>query len=235
MGAQKTLRASGRTAAEEATKEAAQEAEKPVEPQLDVERRRRFEGTGLTRMPLDWGDEDKIMVARIHTAVRKRISIEFADLLDLMYDLLVRVRELEIEPDTGSAIPDPDREGYPKFKRLPRGGYIEHWDQLTGKVRERYLFQITTGIVEWERRATSSWAEAMLAKARWEEVYGLGFESIDNPRATIGDREARAKVASADARYFAIFVSYYSRTAEGLVRNMGLLGQRLKDVHTAGH
>lgn len=231
MTVQKPIRASGRTAAQEATKEAAQEAEQPVEPQLDVERRRRFQSPGFTRMPLEWGGEDQLMMARIHAAVHKRIQTEFADLLDLWFDLVVRVRELEVDPETGEAVPDKD--GYPTFKRSASGAYIEHWDALTGRIRERYLFQITTSLVEWEQRATALWAEAMMAKAQWEEAYGLGFESLDLPRATIQDREARAKVDSAQARYFAVFVSYYSRMAEGLVRNMGQLGQRLKDVHVA--
>lgn len=231
MGAQSAVRASGRSPAEEATREASKEADRPVEPELDVDRRKRFRTTSFARMPLDWSAEDKMMVARIHRTVEKRIQTEFADLLDLWYELLARVREFEYDPDTGAVIPDED--GYPRFRRTSTGAFVENWERITGKERERYIFQITTNLVDWQQRAARMWAEAMFAKAQWEEAYGLGFESIEGAKATIQDREARAKIESSQKRYFAIYVSYYSRVADGYVRSIETLGQRMKDVHVA--
>lgn len=224
MVAAAATHANGRTVTEDVVREVAAEVDEPVKVELDSERRTGFRRTGFSRMQLDWKPDDAIMMKRIHQAVDRKIEEYFDDLLALWYDILARVRVQEESPG-------PD--GLPVWERTITGAYVENWERLGSRERERYIYQITTSIMDWEKRASQAWAEAMFAKAQWEEAFATGFQSVKDGKATVDARTAEGKVYSADERYFAIYLSYYSRVAEGHVRGMRDLAQRIKDVHVA--
>ncbi len=218
----------------ENVREAADRGEQELDTELVVEtpgdREVKFKYRGMARMPVQFRRDDFVMMKRVHQVIRDRINTEFVDLIELTYDVLSRVRTLLRDAD-GNVIPD--KNGDPSWERTLTGSYVEHWDRLGSKERERYIFQITTNIIDWEQRSTEAWAEAMFAKARWREEFSEGYLSATVTRDRIEDREAAGNRAAADDYYFAILASYYSRQAEGLVRGMKDLGQRLKDIHMA--
>jgi hypothetical protein len=229
MVAQNALRKSGMTTGEEATDAAALEAAQQLDVQLPDERARKFRTPGFARMHTAWQGEDAMVINRVHALVQQRIFDEFDDLHTVLYDLFDIVRTKALDPVTQR--PKLDADGLPLWRRKPNGDFEEDWSRLTSKQRETALFTITTRLVAWSEMATRAWAEAMFAKVKWEETYAEGFEADPNPRATIPTREAQAQLAGSEDKYFAVYVTYYSRRAESLVRYMELLGQRLKDVY----
>ena len=76
--------------------------------------------------------------------------------------------------------------------------------------------------------SSDAWGEAMFAKAMWEETFSIGYSA--SVSGTIDDRTAAGRIGAAEERYFAIFMTLYSRKAEAITRSMALLGQRLKDT-----
>lgn len=231
MVAKDQSRANGKTAGEEIVKELSEEFEQPASVELPDERERKFKSPGFSRMRTEWRGEDAAMMGAVHAAIDRLIENSFEDAFAIMHEVYDTVREPVLDPQTGE--PQRDAYGLTVWKQTPTGLYEEDWSRLTYKQRERFLYLITTRLFEWTQRAAASWAEAMFAKAKWEDAFSLGYESLDNPKATIGDREARAKVASRDDRYFAIYMSYYSKKADSIVRSLELLSQRLKDVHVS--
>jgi hypothetical protein len=219
----------GKTAGEDLVAEEAKGFDQPAAVQLPEERARRFRSPGLARMRTDWRGEDGMVVVRMHTAVETRITEHFADAYRIMFDLYSVVRE----PIMDDGEPRMDGDGFPVWRQTASGAFVEDWERLTSRQREKFLFQITTKLFDWSQRAAFAWGEAMFAKGIWEESFSEGYESLPGSKPTVDDRTARAKILSAEERYFALFLSYYSRRADSIVRNMELLSQRLKDVHVS--
>lgn len=221
-------RQNDKTAGEEIVKGESETFEEPMNVELPEERERRFQRVGLSRLRIDWRGEDAMMMARVHQVVDTKLFEDFQDVYSIMFELYEVVREPVMDGDQ----PQLDQVGFPVWRRTPSGNYVEDWSKLTSRQRERFLFQITTRLFEWQQRAIAAWAEAMFAKAVWEEAFSKGYESLAGNK-TVEARTSHAKVESADDRYFAIFVTYYSRKAESVVKTMELLSQRLKDVHVS--
>jgi hypothetical protein len=221
---------------EKDVREATDRVDEEMTSELSVEtpgdRETRFKFRGMARMPTRFKEDDRIMMIRVHKVVRQQIEAKFQDLIDLTYHILSQVRVMRRNED-GSVVPDEN--GYPTWERTETGSFIEDWSVFRGREREKYIFQISTNIIEWDRLSTEAWAEAMFAKARWREEFSDGYISFkaDGKRDRIEDREAAATLAASEDYYFAILASYYSRMAENLVRDVRELGQRLKDVHMA--
>lgn len=222
-------RNSGETTADEVSKELAAQNDKLVTEDITQkevdEDRRRWRTPAFQRMRLEWSGPDEKIVRDAIATVEGRLVKDFVDAYEVMNEVYELVRAPEIDPLTSQ--PVRDQWGYVVWKRTPSGGYDEDWTRLTSKQRENLLFKITTRIFEWYQRADNVWTEAMFAKAQWEERFSIKF---DEPASgTVDDRTAKGRMGAAEERYFAIFLSAYSRKADHLVRTMELLGQRLKD------
>jgi hypothetical protein len=227
-------RASGKTTGEEVTKEVVEDADKDLTVELPEERERQFQTPGFSRIRLQWRGPEAQVISMMHSTVQNRLDSHFADAYAIMWEIYDVVREKVTDPASGEALLDSD--GLPIWRKAASGMYAEDWSRLTHRERERFLFQITTRLGEWEQIATESWAEAMFSKAAWEESFAIGFESlptVSSTRPTVDDRTQRGRLESREDRYFAIYCTYYSKKAEALTRNMSLLAQRLKDVHVA--
>lgn len=225
MVARAKERASGLTAAsEEATAEAAKMTE-PIEAAvMPEERERKFRTPGFSRMRFDWSPEDRVVVSMAQRSVEERVLANFADAYQTMYEVYDLVRT-PVTDEAGE--PRKDEYGFTIWRRSPSGSYDEDWTKLSLKEKERFLFEITTRMFEWEQRAADAWGESMFAKAQWEERFAIAF---DAPMAgTVDDRRAAGNKDATEERYFAIFVTLYSRKADAIVRSLALLGQRLKD------
>lgn len=223
-------RANGRTAGEEIAREAMKDFDKTTEVELPDDRQRRFRTAGFSRMPTTWEGADAATMHSVHAQVSKLIDESFEDAFLLMYEIYEIVREVETD-DQGNAVVD--EHDLPVWKRTVTGRPVENWDRLTMKQRERFIFQIGTRLMDWKQRATEMWAEAMFSKAKWEDEFSIGYEELEGTKPTIGDREARGRLVSREARYFAIYASYLSRKADAVVSVMEQLSQRLKDVHVS--
>jgi hypothetical protein len=226
-------RKSGAAQAEEVTRDEAAaldesiEATMPEDPKLPedpTKQRPAFRSPGFSRMRTEWYGEDAITMRTIQGAIDERILHEYADAYQIMADIFDLVREPLVE---GGDV-QYDRHGFPMWRRNPNGSYVEDWTRLTAREKEGFLFSITTKLFGWEERAAKAWTEAMFAKAKWEENFSGNYrEPVEG---TIEDRTAYAKEKVAEDRYFAVFVSAYSRRAEAIARTMNLIAQRLKDT-----
>jgi hypothetical protein len=219
------VRASGSTQAEEVTKEVSEKSDEPIEVQMPEERERTFRTPGFARMRMDWRGEDRPIIAQARSLVEGRIMRNFADAYEIMNEVYDLVREPEVDETTGEI--KTDQWGWKVWRRLPSGGWDEDFTRLTRAQKEDFLFKITTRLFDWSQRSADAWAEAMFAKAQWEEAHSISYDAPMH--GTIDDRRAAAGMAAAEERYFAIFLTTYSRKAEAIVRNLELLGQRLKD------
>lgn len=220
------IRAHGESAAsEEAKAEVENLTEPPETDVLDEERKRTFRTPGFSRMRTQWNSADRQVIQHAQSVVDGRILHNFEDAYQVMHEVYDLVRTPEVNPETGEILTD--QWGFPIWKKTNTGSYEEDWSRLTKRERENLLFTITTRLFDWEQRAADAWGEAMFAKAQFEERFAIGF---DEPMSgTVDDRRAHANIESREERYFAIFLTLYSRKAEAVVRTLSLLGQRLKD------
>jgi hypothetical protein len=227
-------RGTGKTPGEENVEKARAEFEKQISPQLPEDRQRRFRHPGLSRMRFEWAPEDQLVVNRVHQLVEKTLQTTFEDLYGLLFELYSVVRIPEYDPASQEILCD--RYGLPMWVKTATGEYEEDWTQLNRRQRERFLFQITTRLVDWQQRAAQFWVESMVSKVNWEERFAIGFESLEPISATKpteADRRERGNREAVEDRHFAVFQTYLSRRADALVRTMDVLGQRIRDVHMA--
>ncbi|MGA5598464.1 hypothetical protein ACPCSE_29940 [Streptomyces cellulosae] len=210
--------------------EIAREADGPVEPDIDPDRTRETTRTGFSRMRTDWRPGESAEVAGITQQAQGLIHRAFPDAYLIMNELWQLVREPVVNERTGEI--QTDLFGWPVWKKWPSGAYIEDYTKLTDREKDDFLLRITTGLLEWEQKASTLWLEAMLAKGRWEESMATGFVAPTG-RATVEERTQRGRSFAAEDRYHAIFRSAVSRSAEALVKSMERIGQRLKDSLTA--
>jgi hypothetical protein len=210
--------------------EIAREADAPLTVDIDPDRTRETSTTGFARMRTDWRPGDSAEILGIVQQASGIIHRTFPDAYLIMNELWGLVREPVANETTGEI--ETDVFGWPVWKKWDSGAYIEDYARLTAREKEDFLLRITTGLLEWEQKASRSWLEAMLAKGRWEEAMATGFISPTG-RVTVEERTQRGRAYAAEDRYHAIFRAAVSRSAEQLVRSLERLGQRLKDSLTA--
>ncbi|MFD8650689.1 hypothetical protein [Streptomyces mirabilis] len=211
--------------------EIAREADEPLTVDIDPDRTRETSSTGFARMRTDWRPGEGAEILGIVQQASGIIHRTFPDAYLIMNELWELVRNPVVVVGTGEI--KTDIFGWPEWVKLPSGAYEEDYTRLTAREKEEFLLRITTGLLEWEQKASSVWLEAMLAKGRWEEAMATGFTAPMQGRTTVEDRTQRGRVYAAEDRYHAIFRAAVSRSAEQLVRSMERLGQRLKDSLTA--
>lgn len=240
------VRASGRTPADEAAAEEAKGLDTPVEQDGDPvdggltggvvdrpENRRMSLTPAFSRMRTDWNGPDRDVIRDMHRGAEMLIRESFGDLFDILFEIYSLVRTEQVNPETGEIVTDAF--GVPEWARVSgTNSYAEDWTRVGYKEREELIFKITTGLFRWAQTRDQMWAEAMFARAQFEESFAHGFESLHNDKATIDDRTARARKLAAEYRYHAVYASYLSRRADSVVRAAELLGQRLKDLVQAG-
>lgn len=180
---------------------------------------------GFQRMRLDWSSDDRDVLNRAKSTAEGRLYREFPEVYRLLYRVYDIVREKETDPKTGEIMLDQWQ--LPKWKKNQVGSFLEDFSKLGIKEKEDILFTITTHLVEWQQLAADAWGEAMFAKAQWEERFAMGYDAPMS--GTIEARTAAGRLDSRDERYFALYVSMYSRKADALMRSVELLGQRIKD------
>lgn len=230
------VRGSGRKASEEEAEAKSKADQQPLDPTGESEDLTSppgpahighdlFSTPGFARMRTEWRGPEGSVVRSALRSVDDKLVETFADAYALMHEVFEVVRQPEVNADGEMVV---DRFGFPVWKRTAAGGWVEDWSQLTPRQRENFLFQITTRLFDWEQRAADIWGEAMFARVQWEEQFSIKFDAPMS--GTEADRTAVGRTGSIDERYFAVFVSLYSRKADGLVRTMALLGQRLKDA-----
>lgn len=235
-------RASGRTTADEVAAKEAKETLAPVEPVGDPMQGGLTGGPAtrpedvhmsmtpaFSRMRTDFNSPDRDVIQQMHRGADVMIQNTFGEIPDIFFEVYSIVREPLVDKQTGEG--KTDSFGVPEWRKVEgTNSYFEDWTRLGYKERENLLFKITTGVFRWTQRRDQIWAEAMFARAQFEEAFAHGYEEIKNEKATIDDRTARARRLSAEFRYHSVYASYLSRRADSIVRSAELLGQRLKDT-----
>lgn len=220
-----TVRASGESAAVEESKEEVEKLPEPIEVELPEEREKTFRTPGFARMRLDWSSDDRKVIQHAQGVVEGRIIANFIDAYQVMHEIYDLVRTPEVDPETGEI--KTDQWGFRVWKRTESGSYEEDWSKLTLREKERFLFTITTRLFDWEQRAADAWGEAMFAKAQFEERFAIAFDAPMH--GTVDDRRAKGNIDAREERYFAIFLTLYSKKSEAVVRTVALIAQRIKD------
>jgi hypothetical protein len=225
-----SVRISGKTTSEEVTADQRDQLDEQINPELPDERERKFQRAGFSRPKMEWTPEQRLNIVSMHQAVNDRLLQTFEDAYRVMHELFELIREPVMV--NGEVIRD--RNGNPEYRKTAAGLPVEDWGKLTSRERERFLYLITTRLFVWEQRATEAWAESMYAKVEWEMSFSDGFAKLEQgQKDTIEGRTAQGKLNAREDHYMAIFVTYYSRKADSLVRSMERLSQRLKDIHVA--
>jgi len=97
----------------------------------------------------------------------------------------------------------------------------------------RFYMLTTARLFEWEQAEADAWGEALIGKSRYRDAFAVGYESPQiTGRPTVDDRKQRGQLLARDAEYFAVYLSWYSKRAEAVVRSMVRVNQRLKDIVT---
>lgn len=206
-----------------------EEADRLPEVDPHDDRTRENTGTGLSRMRLEWGDEDAEAVMGLHQIIDSVILEHFAGAYQVMNDLYEIVREPKVNPATGEI--ETDENGFTVWERTESGAYIEDYSRLGSKEIKDFLFKITTRLFQWEQTAAMLKGDSQFAKAVWEQ--SLARHYVDSRTAgarTVEDRTQAARSGSRQDRLFSIFCTVVSWRADAIVRSMSLLSQRMKDV-----
>lgn len=217
--------------ANRALAEVAREADRPMHVDPAPDRTRLFSSMSFSRMRTSWnpGEQEVIDAARAQSD--RELTREFGEVYRILNKVYEIVRTPVRDPETG--VPITDRFGLIIWQTDHLGMVLEDWSRLTERDKDGLIHEITTHLVMWEQKAADFWAEAMFAKALWEENFAITFVEtplVENKRPTVEDRTQNAQVAAREQRYLAIYMSVRSKKAESLVRSMALLSQRLKDT-----
>jgi hypothetical protein len=210
--------------------ELAREADKPLTVDIDPDRTRETATAGFSRMRTEWRPGEGAEVAGIVQQAQGIIYRAFPDAYLVMNELWMLVREPIVDQGTGEI--KTNLFGWPEWQKHPSGAYVEDYTRLANREKDDFLLRITTGLLEWEQKASTLWLESMLAKGRWEESMATGFVSPTG-RVTVEERTQRGRAYAAEDRYHAIFRAAVSRSADSLIRSLERIGQRLKDSLTA--
>lgn len=221
-------RASGEPAAEEVAKEEGENLEVPLEVEMPEERAKKFRNPGFQRMRFDWHSDDKPIIDRAKSYVQSQVLHLFSDAYEVINDIYEIVRE-PARDEAGE--PLRDQFGFTIYKS-EHGKIDEDFNRLTLRQKEHFMFLITSRMFDWEQRSNDLWLEAMMAKSMFEERFAIGFDAP--VVGTVDDRRAAGNLDAREERYFAIYLTALSRRAEGLVRSMATIGQRLKDSLSPG-
>jgi hypothetical protein len=220
-------------AAEQASRvlaEVSKEADEPMDVEMDPDRTRENTSTGLSRIRTDYFNDDDAEIQSIIAEVEGVLRRTFPGVYMVMNDLWMHVRKPVANPATGEMMLDIF--GWPVWEKLPGGAYDEDYSRLTNAEKDHFLLQITTLVGEWGQEAENLRAHAQFRKVLWEGAMADGFVAPTG-RVTVEERTQRGRAASMDDRLRAVYRHVLSRKAERLVRDMELLGQRLKDSLTA--
>jgi hypothetical protein len=211
--------------------EVVRDADTPVTVDPAPDRTRLFSSLNFSRMRTSWNPGEQEVIDAAKSQADRELGRDFNDLYRILHKVYEIVRTPVRDRDTGQ--PVTDRHGLIVWETDHLGMVLEDWSRLTERDKDGLIHEITTHLVMWEQKAADFWAEAMFAKALWEEHFAITFVEtplVENRRPTVEDRTQNAQVAAREQRYLAIYMSVRSKKAEALVRSMALLSQRLKDT-----
>lgn len=211
--------------------ELAREADAPMEVDIDPDRTREFTQTGVvSRMRrTEWRPGDAAEIAGVEAEADGIIHREFPNVFLIMNEIWLLVRKPVLDQD-GEMVRD--LYGWPEWQKLPSGAYIEDYTRLTNSEKDNFLLRITMNLLEWEQKAARLRGGSQYARVRWEEAMSEGFIAPTG-RLTVEERTQRGRAHAIDDRYFGVFRSSLSYTADALIKSVERIGQRLKDSLTA--
>lgn len=211
-----------------AVQERLEAADNPAEVDLHEDRTKEFKSPNFSRFPTEWDGPYADVVRGIHDVAEARLLQEFGGALKLLHDIYDIVREPVVDKKTGEV--ETDKQGFVIHKKDIFGYYVEDYSRLTIRQKDDFIHRITVHLFEWEQRAAGAWGNAMLAKGVYEETFAEAFVGKQEGKGTDAMRENHARATATSERFFGVFLSYYSRKADAVVRSMTLICQRLKDT-----
>jgi hypothetical protein len=198
--------------------------DKPVEPDISVDRTREVTRSSFSRMRVVWKREELAQLQFVSSTADAMLRSQFAYLYWFLdNELYPAVREPETDSD-GVVLRDLNNNI--RWRRDENDRIIERWDRMGDETRRQLLYSINTHLIAWRQQAATSWGSAMFAKGMWEEVFANGYTGARGPKLTIDDKTQAARLVSAEERYFAVFLTMVSKRADALVKSM----ERMEDM-----
>lgn len=210
---------------ESAIEELIADSDTPAEVEMHDDKTRENRTPGFSRMRFNWNNEDQQVIQAVHQVADNRLLVDFSDAYEILNAIYEVVRDPQVD-ENGEIMTD--RYGFVIWSKTENGSYQEDFSRLSIKEKEHLLHQITVRLFAWEQKAAGAWADAMFAKAQWEERFALAFKEIPvGGRKTDESMMQQGRIGSREERYYALFESYYSRKADALVRSMDRIALRL--------
>lgn len=196
-------------------------AEEPMTSDPHPDRTQEVTRAGFSRMRSGWAGDDARMVMELEALsdriVRSRLAAAFA--------IIERIQRHVRVPATdrnGEVLTYDD--GTPQWEKDEWGIPVEQWELLPDTDRLRLIGLIHSHMLEFELVKANIWAEAMYAKAEWEEIFSRGYTALPDHvvsgKPTIEDRTHYSQKNAAQERYFALYQSALSRKADAVVRTL---------------
>lgn len=206
--------------------------EEPMSSDPHPDRTRENARTSFSRMRTSWEDADARMLMEMEAMAERIVRRRFAVIFAVRARVHAHVRSQAFDEKSGAYLTYDD--GTPMWVTDEFGVPVEDWGMLADRDRENLLGVIATHMFEWEIAKANTWFEAMTAKGQWEEVFSRGYTAMPghlvSGKPTIEDRTHHSQKNAASARYFALFESYISRMADGLVASVKGLQRVLENT-----
>ncbi len=206
--------------------------EEPMSSDPHPDRTRENARTSFSRMRGSWDGDDARMLMEMEALAEKIVRRRFAVIFGVRSRVHAHVRTQAHNESTGEYLTYED--GTPVWVTDEWGVPVEDWGMLADRDRLSLLGVIATHMFEWEIAKANTWFEAMVAKGQWEEIFSRGYTALPghvvSGKPTIEDRTHHSQKNAAKERYFALFESYISRMADGLVSSVKGLQRVLENT-----
>lgn len=169
------------------------------------------------RLHIDWEDDDKkaldFIVGKIDADIREQFAQAFA------------IEEKMLEK-TRTRLPAYAGGGW---LRNPDGSYVEDWSQITLADMEKFVQEASAWAFFGTQASIDAYAEAVFAKYTYDDAYDRAYSRQTS--GTIGDKQARAKRATQEERWRALYKTLYQRKAREVVERLDAHVRRVERIY----
>lgn len=161
--------------------------------------------------PLVAEDDDVSSIVRqADRLVRER----FAQVFDIERRMLESVR-----------VTGPDGQ----FVKNDEGAYVEDWSRVTMSQMQQFIQAGSAEAFFASQQSIDAYAEAVLAKFAYDDDYDAAY--IAQGSGTVAERTSRAKAATVDKRWAALFRSVVSKKAKDAVERLDAHVRRVERIY----
>ena len=166
------------------------------------------------RAKIEMDDDDREEIQFVMDQVNQLISQMFAQTFANERKLLEKVRVTDQNGD---------------WLRNPDGSFVEDWNSLTDKDLEEYLLAASSDVFFGSQRVIDTLGEASFAKLIYDDAYDNAYH--EQIKGTINDKQAKARRATIDKRYVAIYKSLVNQRAKQVIDRADQHIRRIETIY----